>query len=188
MTMDNRAGSAAILAGFGLIGLAAGLAFFRAPVETAPTGPPTPAGSSIAPMVGSLAPDFELAALGGGRVRLSDLRGRAVLVNFWATWCDPCRLEMPDLQDRADRFADRLVVLGVNFDEPESDVRAFAEELDLTFPLLLDPGAEVQELYRVLGYPTSVFIDQAGVIRALHVGIMSPTQLDGYLADLGLMA
>jgi peroxiredoxin len=111
-----------------------------------------------------------------------------VLVNFWATWCDPCRLEMPDLQARAERFPDRLVILGVNFDEPESDVRAFAEELRLTFPLLLDPGAEVQEAYRVLGYPTSVFVDETGIIRAVHVGIMSSDQIDGYLANLGLTA
>jgi thiol-disulfide isomerase/thioredoxin len=109
-----------------------------------------------------------------------------VLVNFWATWCDPCRVEMPDLQRRADRWPDRLSVLGVDFDEPEADVRAFQQDLGLTFPLLLDPGAGVQEKYRIIGYPTTVFVDEGGIVRVRHTGLMSPEQLDEYLASLGL--
>jgi peroxiredoxin len=186
--MNGRGSTVAILMGFALIGLAAGLAVFRAPVEAPLAADTGPAATPTGPRVGSPAPDFLLTSLAGVPVRLSGLEGRAVLVNFWATWCDPCRLEMPDLQARAERFPDRLVILGVNFDEPESDVRAFAEELRLTFPLLLDPGAEVQEAYRVLGYPTSVFVDETGIIRAVHVGIMSSDQIDGYLANLGLTA
>jgi cytochrome c biogenesis protein CcmG, thiol:disulfide interchange protein DsbE len=175
-----------ILSGFALVGLAAGLAFFNAPSDSRTlvgAGEPAPGAE---PRVGSPAPDFELAVLDGGRQRLSDLRGRVVLVNFWATWCDPCRLEMPDLQARADRWSDRLTVLGVDFDEPEADVRSFRDELGLTFPLLLDPGANVQELYRVVGYPTTVFVDAQGTVRAIHVGIMSPEQIDRYLAELGV--
>lgn len=141
----------------------------------------------VAPLAGSRAPEFSARTLDGALVRLSELRGRAVVLNFWATWCQPCRAEMPLLDDRSRTLAERgLVVLGANFDEPEEDVRAFRDELGLTFPLLLDPGGEIQSLYRVIGYPTTYFIDADGMIRAVHLGVMDEAQLDGYLADLGL--
>jgi thiol-disulfide isomerase/thioredoxin len=124
----------------------------------------------------------------GESLRLSDLRGKVVALNFWATWCAPCRLEMPDLQERARQFPDRLAVVGVNFDETAEDVAAFRDELGLDFPLLLDPDSAVQRLYRVLGYPTTFFIDEEGTIRIQHIGLMSPGQLDAYLEELGLTA
>jgi peroxiredoxin len=93
---------------------------------------------------------------------------------------------MPDLEERARGWPDRLEVVGVDFDEPEADVRAFRDELGLTFPLVLDPGARVQELYRIVGYPTSVFIDEGGFVRIQHVGLMSPEQLDDYLSQMGI--
>ncbi len=184
--MNSRVGVVLLLTGFALVGLAVGLAFFNVPPA------PSPPASSESPVpgaagwVGSQAPDFDLLTLDGSRLRLSDLRGRVVLLNFWATWCSPCRVEMPDLQARADRWPERLVVVGVDFDEPEADVRAFRDELGLTFPLALDPGAQVQELYRIVGYPTSIFVDEEGVVRAEHIGLMSPQQLDEYLAQMGL--
>ncbi|HET7010431.1 MAG TPA: TlpA disulfide reductase family protein [Anaerolineales bacterium] len=184
--MSNRGSILAIMLGTALVGLALGLAFFRAPAEREAAPVDSSSTPGLGPGVGSSAPDFELTSLDGDRVRLSALQGRVVLLNFWATWCDPCRLEMPDLQTRADRFGDQLVVLGINFDEPEADVRAFQEELGLTFPLLLDPGAKVQQLYRVVGYPTSVFVDEDGIVRFTHVGIMSGDQIDRYLAELGV--
>jgi len=140
----------------------------------------------VAPIVDSLAPDFELETVDGDLVRLSDLRGEVVALNFWATWCAPCRLEMPDLQARADAYGDRLTVLGVNFDETAEEVDAFRQEVGVRFPLLLDPGGEVQRLYRVLGYPTTFFIDSEGVIRIQHLGLMSAEQIDQYLEELGL--
>jgi peroxiredoxin len=139
-------------------------------------------------VVDSPAPDFVLQTVDGEQIRLSDLRGKVVAVNFWATWCAPCRLEMPDLQVRADRFRDRLVVLGVNFGETAEEVAAFREEIGVDFPLLLDPKADVQGLYRVLGYPTTFFIDEAGTIRFQHIGLMSGGQLDEYLQEMGLSA
>ena len=112
-----------------------------------------------------------------------------MLLNFWATWCAPCRLEMPAFQQRYRELApEGLQVLAVNFDESEEEVRAFQQELDLSFPLLLDPGGMVQRIYRVLGYPTTYLVDRDGVIQAIHVGIMSEAQLDGYLLQLGMEA
>ncbi|MGD8554988.1 MAG: redoxin domain-containing protein [Anaerolineales bacterium] len=139
-----------------------------------------------APVLGALAPDFSLINTRGQPIRLHDLRGQYVLINFWATWCGPCRIEMPALQSRHQRFGNMgLVVLGVNFDEAEGAVRAYGEELGLSFPLLLDPGARIQQLYRVRGYPTSFFVDWEGIIRIHHIGVMTEAQLDGYLTQLG---
>ena len=138
------------------------------------------------PQVGSPAPDFQLEALSGDAVRLSDFRGKPVLINFWATWCGPCRLEMPAIESRFEEHKSDLVVLGINFDESASDVRAFVQELGLTFTILLDPGGEVQKLYKIRGYPTTYLVDADGVVRIQHIGVMTQDQLDGYLSQVGV--
>jgi peroxiredoxin len=141
---------------------------------------------SFSPAVGNPAPDFSLDDLSGERIHLADLRGKVVLINFWATWCGPCRLEMPALQVRAERFAPQMAVLAVNFDEPADQVQAFVDELGLTFPVLLDPGAEVQDLYRVRGYPTTYLVDSEGTVQFVHIGLMAEEQMDRYLSQLGV--
>lgn len=141
--------------------------------------------SAPAPEVGAQAPDFSLQGLDGDLISLSQFRGRVVLLNFWATWCGPCRLEMPAIQDRYNDGG--FEVLAINFDEPAAQIVPFVAELRLTFPVLLDPGGSVQELYRVRGYPTSFLVDADGVIRFFHIGEMSPEILDNYLAQLGVI-
>ena len=136
---------------------------------------------------GSPAPSFQLIRADGGSVRLEDYRGQVVLLNFWATWCLPCRTEMPLIQATYERLGEQgFVALGVNFDEPAEEVIAFGEELEIGFPLLLDPGGEIQRLYRVVGYPTSVILDRQGRITAYHIGILAKSQLDHYLERAGL--
>jgi peroxiredoxin len=138
------------------------------------------------PTTDSPAPDFQLVSLSGETVRLSDLRGIPVLVNFWATWCGPCLLEMPAIQSRYDRHQSEFAVLAVNYDEPIEQVRPYVDQLGLTFDVLLDPAGEVQRLYRVRGYPTTYLVDAEGVIRIQHIGLMSEEQLDRYLAHMGV--
>ncbi len=139
------------------------------------------------PNIGSPAPNFALKDLDGNMIYLEETLGKVVLLNFWATWCGPCRVEMPFFERTYAEFKDEdFVVLAVDFDEPIEAVRAFKEELNLNFPILLDPGGEVQRTYRVLGYPTSVLIDREGLIHAIHVGIMTEAQLDDYLGELGV--
>lgn len=142
--------------------------------------------SPAVPAVNALAPGFTLQTVDGKPVSLSDLRGKNVLINFWATWCGPCRLEMPLLQAAQDNFAGRLVVVAVNNDEPPDKVQAFIDELGLHLTVLLDPGTKIAELYRVRGYPTSLFLDPQGIIRYQHIGVLNKSTLDGYLTDLGL--
>lgn len=144
-------------------------------------------GASLAvdPSRGSLAPDFSLQTVSGQTVKLSELQGKPVLINFWATWCAPCRIEMPHIQAQADRYAGDLEVLLVDNNETAETVAAFMDELGLTMDPLLDPGAKVQQLYLIRGYPTTFFITEEGVIESIHIGIMTEGQLGGYLVDLG---
>ncbi len=149
--------------------------------------PPIAEGDTSAPLKGAPAPDFELTGADGQVHQLSDLHGKPILINFWATWCEPCRLEMPAIQARYTRYSQvGLQVLAVDFDEPKDDVIAFGKGLDLTFPLLLDPGGKVQSLYQVRGYPTSFFVDQSGVVQVVQIGVMTEGQLDRNLAAIGV--
>lgn len=115
-----------------------------------------------------------------------DLRGKVVLLNFWATWCAPCRVEMPTLQSRHERYPEQLVVVGIDFDEPKKNVAAFVEEFGLTFPILLDPGGKVQDDYHIRGYPTTIFLDKTSLVQIVHIGIMTEDQLDDYLIEMGV--
>lgn len=121
------------------------------------------------PLAGYLAPDFSLRTLDGQQVRLSDFRGRVVLLNFWATWCPSCRQEMPVLQKFFDEKGNRVQLLTVDIDEPEKVVRDFMQSNGYSFPVLMDNG-EVTSLYRVTAIPTTFFIDARGVIMGKHMG------------------
>jgi peroxiredoxin len=130
------------------------------------------AGKGYALKPGVSAPNFELPTLAGERVSLANLRGRIVVVNFWATWCPPCVDEMPSLE-RLHRALGRegLVVLGVSADEDEAALRAFVAKAGITFPILRDPGGRsAAALYRTTGYPETFVVDAKGVLHESFVG------------------
>jgi cytochrome c biogenesis protein CcmG/thiol:disulfide interchange protein DsbE len=137
--------------------------------------------------VGDKAFDFTLSDLDGNPVRLVDFRGHPVIINFWATWCAPCRLEMPALQEAFEHFRDdELVILALNQDEP-AEVAAdfFYDEMDLSFTPLLDVGSGVSTGYGSFGVlPTTYFVDPAGVISAIHRGPLTLSQINNYLAGM----
>ena len=144
---------------------------------------PTPIPERVA--VGEPAPDFTGQTPEGETISLSDLRGSPVAVNFWATWCAPCRVEMPALQEASARYADEgLVILAVNAGESAGAVKSYAEELGLTFPLILDPDGEIIDLYAVRFFPTTVWVDAEGRVQAKHLGPLTPDLIDRYVADL----
>jgi len=130
------------------------------------------AAPEIRPEVGHLAPDFTLPSLDGQTVRLSDLRGKAVLLNFWATWCAPCRLEMPTIDKAYQEYKSRgLEILAVSLDAgSNSVVKNFMQELKLDFPVLLDPNMEVLRLYRQFSIPATFLIDKQGIVRHRELG------------------
>jgi len=120
---------------------------------------------------GALAPDFLLGRLDGSELRLSDLRGQPVVLNFWATWCAPCRKEIPQFVDAYGRFRDQgLVVVGVNMQEGKSIVRPYAEDFGMNFPIVIDVDGEVGDAYRLLGLPVTYFIDREGIVRSVFTG------------------
>ncbi len=130
-------------------------------------------GAIPAPQKGFLAPDFELKTPAGERLRLSDLRGQAVLVNLWATWCPPCREEMQTIEKVYGEYKDQgFVVLAVNmtYQDAPSDVMPFVEGQRLTFPILLDETGEMADAYQLRSLPSSYFIGRDGIINEVVIG------------------
>jgi peroxiredoxin len=129
------------------------------------------AGLEVGAEEGKLAPDFLLEDLNDGEVRLSDYRGKAVVLNFWATWCEPCRKEMPLFVDAYERHKDQgLEVVAVNLQEGEGTVQEFADDYGMEFDIGRDRDGEVGDRYRLLGLPTTYFIDRDGVVSSIYTG------------------
>lgn len=168
-----RGGGSVDAGGYGVVALPAGL-------NT--TGRP-PSGD-----VGRAAPDFLLQTLDGGQIRFSDLRGSPVLVNFWASWCMPCRQELPEIVKVYDaRRADGLVVIGVDLQESDDAVRGFAREFGMAFPVVIDRTGGVADAWRiggVKGIPSSYFIDANGIVRARAFSPMTAQTIDENLAKI----
>ena len=146
---------------------------------------PSPAQS---PQVGKLAPDFELSGLDGQAVSLSGLRGNPVLINFWATWCEPCRFEMPFIQEIYEGWTGKtpsLVILAINLGESPSRVGRFMESYGLSFPVLFDTSQDVTAKYNIRGIPTTFFIDKDGIIRDIKIGaFLSKAEIEMRLSKI----
>ncbi len=137
-----------------------------------------------APEVGHPAPDFTLKDLDGNLVRLSDLRGKAVFINFWATWCPPCRAEMPEIEAVHQEYKDKgVVVLGVDISEPESTVRQYIQQGGFSWTIVLDGTGEVARDYQIAAIPASFFLDREGIIRAVNIGAMTKRAMEAKLAE-----
>lgn len=125
------------------------------------------------PRVGFLAPDFTLSTFDDGERTLSELRGKVIVINFWATWCPPCRAEMPALQRAYDEHRGRgLEILAINttFQDSQSDAREFVNEFGLTFPILLDQAGDVSRGFELRAMPTTLFVDREGYVREVILG------------------
>lgn len=144
------------------------------------------AASSLASsgLEGQAAPDFALKSSNGENLRLSEYRGNVVMINFWATWCGPCRQEMPlldELYNRYERVGFNL--LGVNIDDDSSRAMRMVEELGVDFPVLFDAQKEVSKLYEVEAMPVTVIVDRQGTVRYVHHGY-KPGYEDKYLDQI----
>jgi len=123
--------------------------------------------------IGSMAPDFSLATLDKQVRQLSDFEGKSLVINFWGTFCPPCVNEMPALQKQYDLWNDsNVVVLGINLSESTITVKNFINRYDISFPIVIDNNDQIRKKYNVRYYPTTFFIDRAGIIQDIFVGEM----------------
>lgn len=136
------------------------------------------------PAVGYPAPEFRLKTLSGENFALSELRGKPVVLNFWATWCGPCRNELPALQKASERYADEVAIIGVDQAEPAETVQQYVDELGLTFMIPLDHNHDAANAYEVTLMPTTYFIDAEGIIRSVHLGEMNSITLAENIAEI----
>lgn len=137
---------------------------------------------------GQPAPGFSLEGLDGKQHRLQDYLGKRVVLNFWATWCIPCRLEMPLLDATYRRLeSSGVVVIGINFGEDRTVARQYVDELNLSFPILTDEAGIAARAYGVIGLPTTFFIDSQGILRDRYVGPLTLRSLQDYLDRLSTL-
>jgi len=143
-------------------------------------------GSAKGAEVGSLAPGFQLQGLDGQAVSLGNLLGKPVLINFWATWCPPCRSEMPYIQEIYEEWSDKgLVVLAINIGESSSTVEDFMQSQNLSFTVLLDTKQDVAQSYNITGIPATFFIDKDGIIKDKVIGaFQNKAQIENRLSEI----
>jgi peroxiredoxin len=133
---------------------------------------------------GSVAPGFTVQGLDGSTHTLADYGGKVVVLNFWATWCIPCRAEIPDLEHEARvHKADQLVILGMDWKEPVTAVKDFTTELGTTYPMLLDGDGRVYDAYHVSALPTTFVVDRKGHIKKMRLGIASRDEIEAEIKD-----
>ncbi|MEE8413457.1 MAG: TlpA disulfide reductase family protein [Dehalococcoidales bacterium] len=133
---------------------------------------------------GDMAPDFTLTDLDGNQVSLSDFRGKTVFLNFWATWCPPCRAEMPEMAAVYQEYTDKeVVIIGIDIQEPAETVRQFVQDQGYSWTFLLDTSGMVTADYEIVAIPTSFFLDKEGIIRAVNVNAMTKREIEAKLAE-----
>lgn len=175
---------------FSMAAVAAALAMLSllsGPDSFDPHAPPPPADGSVAPAVednvapGTVAPlDFTLTDMNGIDVRLASFKGKVILINFWATWCGPCRVEIPYLVELQRQYGEDLVVLGVSIDDTAEQLMPYATEMNVNYPLLVGNGRQdFQDAYGPFwGIPVTVFVTRNGLIHKKHSGIASKEQFE----------
>lgn len=137
--------------------------------------------------IGNQAPDFILQSVDGSNVQLSSFRGKkAVVVNFWATWCPPCREEMPTFERIYTEHKDKVEILGVNLQESGRAVNNFLKAVPVAYPLLLDPNGDVKKAYNVFTQPVAYFIDKKGIIMDKKFGPLAKKEIEEKFAMIGV--
>jgi thiol-disulfide isomerase/thioredoxin len=131
--------------------------------------------------------NFDAVTISGNTFSLQENQGKAVIINFWATWCPPCKEEMPRLQASTQEYSNQLKIVGVSVDTSVNDVKDYIGKVGVTFPIVVDNKAlALQSKFNVQAFPTSFIIDQNGILQAIHIGVLDDSTLDGYLKMVGV--
>ncbi|MDQ0416361.1 peroxiredoxin [Croceifilum oryzae] len=134
---------------------------------------------------GDVAPNFTLTTLDGKKMSLSDLKGKGVMLNFWGTWCEPCKAEMPAMEQVYKKYQEKgFEIVAVNVGESDVAVHSFMKSYDLGFPIWLDPDKDVTRLYRVGPIPSTFFIDEKGIVARQNMGELNLAQLEAYINEI----
>ena len=141
-------------------------------------------GMAIGANVGDRAADFTGTTLSGETIKMSEMRGKTVLINAFASWCAPCILETPHLVDTFNTSGEDVVFIGLNVLESRQAVAGYQEEFDVSYPLVLNPDGRLTEIYKPIGLPTSWFIDPEGIVRYVHAGAMTPELIQNALQSV----
>ncbi|MGD7008285.1 TlpA family protein disulfide reductase [Metabacillus sp. 84] len=142
-----------------------------------------PKGPEVGLDQGNKAPEFSLPLINGNEAHLADYKGKKVIVNFWATWCPPCKEEIPELKEISAKHSDDLVVLAINYtgsEASEEAVRTFVDSHAMKFPVLMDVNSEVLSQYEVFSYPTTYFLDEEGIIQKVQRGMVDRGTLEEF--------
>lgn len=175
-TKSLRGSTGIVIAGLGVLLLVISLISFLRPSQ--------PNGISK-PKMGAPMSNFELADIKDEWISLSDYRGQVVLINTWASWCPPCRAEMPDLNAFYNQYKDQgFVVLAINGGEAPATARAFTAEYGLDFPVLVDPDYRVMDGLMIDSFPTSIVVDRDGIVRGIRMGVHTPETLQNEVLPL----
>lgn len=136
-------------------------------------------------IVGKQAPPFSLKTSEGGGLTMNSLKGKGVILNFWATWCAPCKVEMPDFEEAYKNHKEKgLEIIGVNFQQEPDIVKRFLEKWEMSFPIALDVDGDLSKKYGVVALPSTFFIDRNGKVLGSHVGLVQPSLLEEWILKL----
>lgn len=177
--MTNKFGWAVILVLLALIGVS-WIAYSKEPAGQTDILE----GLKEAPIAGYLAPDFTLTSTTGDTIALSDFRGKPLVLNFWASWCPPCRSEIPHFQRSSVKYEGQAAILGIDQGEPLPVVADFGAAFGVTYPLLLDSDNSVNRQYAVTALPSTIFVDGKGVVREVYTGIVNLAVLEDRIEKL----
>ena len=177
--LKSRFGWTILLVGLGLLGLG-WIAYSQEPAASLAGGQEL----TEAPIAGYIAPQFTLTSTVGEEIALADYLGQPVVLNFWATWCPPCRAEMPHFQAASVKYNGQAMILGVDQGEPASIVSDFGSALNISYPLLVDQDNSVNRSYGVSALPTTVLIDSKGVVAEVITGIVNQAVLEDRIERL----
>ena len=167
--------------------IAGAVFFFARPGEaTSQSFTPSASAQGAEPKIGKPAPDFTLTMTDGSKVQLSSFIGKPVWINFWASWCPPCRAENPDIQDVYNEHheSDGLVFLAPALGEGVDSVTSYMDRADLHYPVGVDSDTQIAANYRVLGIPTHIFVDRDGIIRDMRIGAMSKKTMEKMVTEI----